>query len=85
MSTLNTILNKSSMKVIAVRVNKTEKYKFAAFIDEVNECPDTAAILEEGYYKDTLTIAAVGALAMEYTLRKVECTFNDYTITIIKE
>ena len=26
------------MKVAVVRVNKTEKDKFAAFIDEVNEC-----------------------------------------------
>lgn len=34
------------MKVAVVRVNKTEKDKFAAFIDEVNECPDTAAILK---------------------------------------
>lgn len=73
-----------NMKVTAVRVNKTEKDKFPAFIDEVNECPDTAAILKEGYYDDTLTIAAVGELAMEYTLRKVECTFNDYSITTIK-
>lgn len=72
------------MKVTAVRVNKTEKNKFAKFIDEVNECPDTAAIFKEGHYEDTLTIAAVGTLAMEYTLRKVECTFNDYSITIIK-
>lgn len=72
------------MKVAVVRVNKTEKDKFAAFIDEVNDCPDTAAILKEGYYEDTLTIAAVGTLAMEYTLRKVECTFNDYSITTIK-
>ena len=72
------------MKVTVVRVNKTEKNKLAAFIDEVNECPDTAAILKEGYYEDTLTIAAVGIMAMEYTMHKVECTFNDYSITIMK-
>ena len=72
------------MKVTEVRVNKTEKNKLAAFIDEVNECQDTVAILKEGYYEDTLTIAAVGTMAMEYTMRKVECTFNDYSIKIIK-
>ena len=41
-------------------------------------------MLKEGYYEDSLTIAAVGSIAMEYTLRKVECTFDDYSITIIK-
>lgn len=69
------------MKVSTVRINKVEKDKIPAFISEVNECEDTAAI---GYYDDTLTIAAVGTLAMEYTLRKVECTFKDYSITTIK-
>ena len=72
------------MKVSFVRVNKTEKDKFSAFIDEVNECPDTFVILKEGYYDDILTIVAVGTLAMEYTLRKVECTFIDYTITTVR-
>lgn len=74
-----------SMEVTAVRVNKTEKNKIPSFIKEVNECPDTWAILTERYYDDTLTIAAVGTLAMEYTLRKVECTFNDFSITTIKK
>lgn len=72
------------MKVSIVRVNKTEKDKFSAFIDEVNECPDTFAILKEGYNDDILIIASAGILAMEYTLRKVECTFIDYTITTIR-
>lgn len=72
------------MKVSTVRINKVEKDKIPAFISEVNECEDTAAILKEGYYDDTLTIAAVGTLAMEYTLRKVECTFKDYSLTTIK-
>ena len=72
------------MKVSTVRINKVEKDKIPAFISEVNECPDTAAILKEGYYDDTLTIAAVGTLAMEYTLRKVECLFEDYSITTVK-
>ena len=72
------------MKITFVIVNKTERDKLAAFIDEVNECQDTAAFLKEGYYDDTLIIAAVGILAMEYTLRKVECTFIDYDITTVK-
>ena len=72
------------MKVSTVRINKVEKYKIPAFISEVNECPDTAAILKEGYYDDTLTIAAVGTLAMEDTLHKVECLFEDYSITTVK-
>ena len=73
------------MKVTLVRIAKTEKDKLPAFIDEVNECPDTAAILKEGYYDDSLTLAAVGTLAMEFTLRKVECTFNNYSITTISK
>lgn len=72
------------MKVTEVKVNKTEKNKLAAFIAAVNECEDTAAFLKEGYYDDILTIAAVGSLSMEHTLRKVECTFNEYSITTIK-
>lgn len=72
------------MKVSIVRITKVEKDKIPAFISDVNECPDTAAILKEGYYDDTLTIAAVGTLAMEYTLRKLECTFKDYSITTVK-
>lgn len=72
------------MKVTLVRVDKTEKDKIPAFIKEVNECEDTAAVLKEGYYDDTLTIAAVGTLAMEYTLRKLECLFEDYSITTVK-
>ena len=72
------------MKVTLVRVAKTERGKIHGFISEVNECPDTAALLTEGYYDDVLTIAAVGELAMEYTLRKMECTFKEYSITTIK-
>lgn len=72
------------MKVTEVKVNKTEKNKLAAFIAAVNECEDTAAFLKEGYYDDILTIAAVGALSMEHTLRKVKRTFKDYSITTIK-
>ena len=34
---------------------------------------------KEGYYEDTIIIAAIGTLAMEYTMRKVECTFSDYS------
>lgn len=72
------------MKVTAIIIDKTEKDRIPAFMDEVNECPDTAAILKEGYYEDTVTIAAVGTIAMEYTLRKVECTFENYSIREIK-
>ena len=72
------------MKVTVVNINKTEKDKIPGFIKEVNECPDTAAVLKEGYYEDSLTLAAVGTLAMEYTLRKVECMFKDYSIRTIK-
>lgn len=72
------------MKVTLVRINKTEKGKLSGFIKEVNNEEDTVAILKEGYYEDSLTIASVGSIAMGYILRKVECTFDDYSITVIK-
>lgn len=72
------------MKVTLIRVSRTERDKTLAFIREVNDCEDTAAILKEGYYNDELTIAAVGRVAMDYTMRKAECTFDDYSSSIIK-
>lgn len=72
------------MKVTKVKVDKTEKGEIPAFVQEVNECADTWCELREGYYYDTLTIVAVGKLAMEYTLRKVECTFNDYEVIEVR-
>ncbi len=72
------------MKVTKVRVNKAEHGKLSGFINEMNEKEDFAVLLHEGYYDDTLTIAAVGQLAMEYAIRNVEGSFNDYSIQIIK-
>ena len=69
------------MKVNENKITKSnpEREKIPAFVEEVNQCPDTFAILKEGYSEDTIIIAAVGTLAMEYTMRKVECTFGDYS------
>lgn len=72
------------MKVTELKINKTERWKIKDFLKEVNECADTAAILRDGYYDDTVTVAAVGILAMEYTMHKAECTFDDYSSRIIK-
>ena len=69
------------MKVNEIKISKSNprREEIPAFIEEVCQCPDTYAILKEGYYEDTIIIAAVGTLAMEYTMRKVECTFSDYS------
>lgn len=72
------------MKVTKVRITKSEKNKVPAFISEVNACPDTFVTREEWYYCDELVIVAIGTLAMEYTMRKVECTFDDYSTTILR-
>lgn len=72
------------MKVTIVRVNKTEKGKVPDFIKEVNDQADTFAMVKEWYNCDEVFVTAVGELAMEYTLRKAESTFNDYSFTIIK-
>ena len=72
------------MKVNEIKISKSNSGRknihALRFIEEVNQCPDTYAILKEGYYEDTIIIAAVGTLAMEYTMRKVECTFSDYSV-----
>lgn len=76
------------MKVNEIKISKSNSGRknipALRFIEEVNQCPDTYAILKEGYYEDTIIIAAVGTLAMEYTMRKVECTFSDYSEREIK-
>lgn len=72
------------MKVTELKINKTESWKIKDFLKEVNECDDTVAIMREGYYDDTVMVAAVGRVAMDYTMRKAECTFIDYSARIIK-
>lgn len=72
------------MKVTELKINKAERCKVKDFLAEVNECPDTAAILRDGYYDDTVTVAAVGTIAMDYTMSIAERTFGEYSSKVIK-
>lgn len=71
------------MKINEIKILKSnpEREKISAFINEVNECSDTYAVLIDRNHEYIITIVAVGTLAMEYTMRKVECTFTDYILT----
>ena len=71
------------MKINEIKILKSnpEKEKISAFIEEVNRCPDTYAVLIDRYHEYIIIIVSVGTVAMEYTMRKLECTFTDYTLT----
>lgn len=72
-----------TMKVTLVQVGTTCIDEIPAFIKEINECEDTAALLKEGC-EGTFTIAAVGVIAMDYAMSLVERYFGDYSSKIIK-
>ena len=42
------------MKVNEIKISKSNpgREEIPAFIEEVNQCPDTYAILKEGYYEE---------------------------------
>lgn len=71
------------MKINEIKILKSnpEKRKISSFIEEVNQCPDTYAVLIDRYHEYVIIIVAVGTVAMEYTMRKAECTFTDYIVT----
>lgn len=72
------------MKTVVVMFDKNEKEKVDTFVEIVNKCPDTVAFFCGENFHEFMVIAAVGKLAMEYTLRKLRCTIKDYSITTIK-
>lgn len=71
------------MKINEIKILKSnpENKKIPAFIEDVNRCPDTYAVVIDRYHEYIIIILAVGTVAMEYIMRKVECIFIDYTLT----